>query len=89
MHETLNIRFEFLKHKTGGLLVAISRDLDGLLVHGRSQQELRERAPGAIRALLEAQGKQVISIEEVEEDMPSSFESLSAARFNAEYAVAA
>ena len=36
-------------HKKTGLIVAISDDLPGLLVHARTLDELEEQLPGAIR----------------------------------------
>lgn len=51
-----------VSHKDTGLLIAMSDELKGLYVHGRTQQELEDRIPIAIRAILEADGKKVISV---------------------------
>ena len=40
----------------GGLIVAYSDDLKGLLVHGRSVDEIKAKLPGAIKEILDAQG---------------------------------
>lgn len=44
------------QHKNGRLIAAYSNDLPGLLVHAHSVEELNERVPVAIKALMEAQG---------------------------------
>jgi hypothetical protein len=59
------IRITTVVHKTTGLLVAYSDDLKGLYVHARDDDELRERLPVAIRAVLEASGHQVLDLEEI------------------------
>lgn len=90
MNKTVDIRFEFVIHKSTGLLAAFSRDLEGLLVHGRTEDEIRERTPAAIRSILEAQGNEVISINEVDEDdLPESFKPLNVSRYNAHLAAVA
>jgi Domain of unknown function (DUF1902) len=60
-----HISIKTVRHSTTGLLVASSDELPGLSVHGRSQDELDERMPVAIRALLEAMGQEVVSLEPV------------------------
>jgi hypothetical protein len=50
--------------------MAVSDDLKGLNVHGRSEEEIAERVPVAIRALLEASGKFVIEVSETYPPMP-------------------
>lgn len=52
-------------HQPTGLLAAYSDDLKGLLVFGKSNQELDTKIPGAIRELLEAMGHSVFSIEPI------------------------
>lgn len=68
----MTFRIRLLKHKTTDLMLAVSDDLTGLMVPGRSEEEVVERLPRAIRELLEADGKEVASIE-LEEDSPTDF----------------
>jgi Domain of unknown function (DUF1902) len=56
------IRVQVLQHEKTGLLAAISPDLHGLVVHGHSHDELRERLPGAIRDMIEAEGDSVVDL---------------------------
>lgn len=72
-------RVETITNVKTGLLIAISEDLPGLYVHGRSQEELDERVPIAIKALVEAQGEKVGQIVRCD-DVPSAFEA-SVARY--------
>ena len=65
------IRISIVVHKRTGLLVAFSDDLKGLYVHARDDDELRERIPVAIRAILEAKGHQVLELEEIAPDTAS------------------
>jgi hypothetical protein len=60
------IRIRTLRHGPTGLLVAVSDDMKGLYVHGNSEEELIERLPVAIRALLEADGYEVERITEID-----------------------
>jgi hypothetical protein len=64
--EQKRITIKTVRHKTTGLLVAMSDEMKGLYVHARSEDELLERIPVAIRAILEADGCRVISVSEVE-----------------------
>lgn len=57
--ETKRWTVETIKHRKTGLKVAVSDDLPGLYVHGRSDEELFERIPIAIKAMLEASGEEV------------------------------
>jgi hypothetical protein len=59
------ITIQVARHQQTGLLVAYSDDLRGLYVHGRSEEELRERIPVAIRDILEADGHEVDSVLEL------------------------
>jgi predicted RNase H-like HicB family nuclease len=69
-------RVETVEHRETGLLVAMSDDLPGLYVHGRSEEELEERIPVAIKALLEAQGLKVGAIVKCKrDDLPKEFHS--------------
>ena len=52
-------RIKVVRHRRTGLMVALSPDLPGLMVHGRDDDELRQRIPGSIREILEAQGFRV------------------------------
>jgi len=59
------IIIEVITNKKTGLLVALNRDfppLKGLMVHGRTDEELEERIPDAIICLLEAQGFKNVKI---------------------------
>ena len=60
--EKRSIRIYLFEHKATGLLAAFSDDLHGLVVHGRSEDEIREKLPGAIRDLADAHGKEVVSL---------------------------
>ena len=59
--EIKHISIQTLRHAKTGMLVAVSADMSGLCVHGRNDDELTERIPVAIRTLLEASGKNVVS----------------------------
>jgi hypothetical protein len=50
------IRITLRKHDTSPLLAATSDDLQGLIVFGRTWQEIEKKLPNAVRALLEAMG---------------------------------
>ena len=60
--EERTIRITLRKHDTSPLLAATSDDLNGLIVFGRTQQEIADKLPIAIRELLEAMGYQVASV---------------------------
>jgi predicted RNase H-like HicB family nuclease len=67
-------KVETIEHRETGLYVAVSDDLPGLYVHGRSERELEERVPVAIKALLEAAGDNVGEIVKCDDDeKPESF----------------
>ena len=68
------VRITTLTHQETNLMMAFSDDLPGLLVSGRSHEEIRQRIPGAITEMLEAQGEDVLSVEAAAETgMPSGF----------------
>ena len=69
------VKIEVVRHRTTGLLVAMSDDLPGLMVHGRTDEEIDERLEGAVRELLEAEGKTVVDIEvtPAEDGLPKGF----------------
>ena len=73
--QTKTIHVRAYVHKKTGLLMAYSDDLPGLLVPGRTEEELEERIPGAIEEILQAQGFRVISIttEREESELPEAF----------------
>lgn len=57
------IRVHLIEHRKSGLLAAVSDDLHGLVVHGDTEDEIRERLPAAIRDLLEADGRHLVSLD--------------------------
>lgn len=75
MVEEKVININVLKHEGSDLLIAISDDLRGLVVHGRSTAELEGRISPAIREVLEAQGYTVLDVEKVDADdtLPAGF----------------
>jgi hypothetical protein len=72
------LKIDVVEHRKTGLMVAISKDLPGLTVHGRNEEELDERVPEAIRSMLEAQGHTVESVVKVEEAPATAFRSSTA-----------
>jgi hypothetical protein len=65
------IRITLRKHETTPLLAATSDDLDGLVVFGRTWQEIGEKLPVAIRELYEAMGYKVLSVTAVADERVS------------------
>lgn len=59
---TKTIRIRIVEHRDSGLLVALSEDLKGLMVPGRSDNEIAKKLPDAVREILEAEGNKVISV---------------------------
>ncbi|MBY3378922.1 hypothetical protein [Rhizobium laguerreae] len=57
-----------LEHSPTGWLIATSDELPELLVQGKDLQQIRERAPGVVKRILERKGK---LIEEVRIDPPA------------------
>ena len=49
------IRVKIITHEVTGLMIAMSDDLPGLYVHGRTSKDLERAIPIAIRDILEAQ----------------------------------
>jgi hypothetical protein len=43
-------------------MAAISPELRGLVLHGRSEDEIERKLPVAVRELLEAEGNQIVSL---------------------------
>lgn len=68
MTNHLDINISVVQHTETGLIVATSDQLKGLIVHGRSMAEVEKRIPETIRALLEADGKIVLSITHLDQD---------------------
>jgi len=63
----INIRT--LAHVSGGLYVAVSRDLPHFSVAGTSPEEIEGKLERAIREFLELSGHKVISVELVREEL--------------------
>ncbi|WP_370194410.1 MULTISPECIES: hypothetical protein [Aurantimonas] len=63
-----------IRHRKTDLLIAMSDEMKGLYVHGRSFDELQERIPQAITALLEAEGHSDVNVWEIKEDSVPGFE---------------
>lgn len=58
----VEITLKYVRHATSDLIIAMSDELKGLYVHGRSLPEIEGRVETAIRAILEAEGNRVIEI---------------------------
>lgn len=58
MHKN-RFKITLLEHKETGLLMATSDDLPGLVVHGKSAEEIEGKLPGIVSDLLKASGEQV------------------------------
>jgi hypothetical protein len=67
----VNIRI--VQYRNSDLLVALSDDLKGLMVPGRSEQEIANKVPDAVREIFEAQGFRVVSVTSESENLPPSF----------------
>ncbi len=65
--KTQRLEIRSKRHKTTGLIIAFSDDLQGLMVPGRSEAEIIEQLPAAIREILEARGETVVRINLVED----------------------
>ncbi len=50
-------------HRPTGLIAAYSDDLKGLMVFGDTDAEVERKLPGAIREMMEAMGREVLSVE--------------------------
>ena len=71
--EVRRICISVMRHRTTGLLIASSHDMSGLLVSGRTEDELKERIPLVVRSLLEAQGCNVLSVSADDDELPRDF----------------
>ncbi|RAI55903.1 DUF1902 domain-containing protein [Roseicella frigidaeris] len=56
------IKVTIVEHRDTHLLVAISNDLSGLFVAGRTIEQIERELPTAIREVLEANGHEVYSV---------------------------
>lgn len=65
---TQEIEINVRKHRETGLLLATSDQLKGLLVPARSERELDEKLPAAIKELVEAHGEKLVSVEITRQD---------------------
>jgi hypothetical protein len=63
MRTTKMFDIDIVRYNKSNLLMAFSQDIPGLLVSGRSETEIDEKLPGAIREILEAEGNTNISIQ--------------------------
>lgn len=61
------IGIEIVRHSETGMYLAMSEDMRGLYVHARTIESLNERIPVAIRDILEAEGKQVASVQPLDD----------------------
>lgn len=60
--EERKFRVDVQRHQATGLFVAISPDHKGLNVFAHSEEALKKLIPDALRALLVAEGKDVVSV---------------------------
>src|SRR5262245_24309424 len=60
------ITIQTIRHRETGLLIAMSDEMKGLYVHARTEADLLERIPITIRAILEADGYDVLEISEAD-----------------------
>ena len=69
------IKIKVFCHSKTGLLMASSEEMPGLVVHGRTHEELEHKLPLAVRDLLEASGFQVEDVSVMRDDsvVPSNF----------------
>jgi hypothetical protein len=58
--ESRLITIQTIRHRDTGLIVATSDEMRGLYVHARTDADLLERIPIAIRDILEADGYDVL-----------------------------
>lgn len=72
------VTIKISRHEKTGLMVAYSDDMKGLIVHGKTFNEINYRVPEAIKALLEAEGHSAVSVEPLESFEPEQmgFENL-------------
>jgi hypothetical protein len=68
------IRIRVLRHRDTGLLMAISNDLPGFVVHAHSHDDLAGKIQGACESFMHAIGRSDQAIVVVPEDAPPGFE---------------
>jgi hypothetical protein len=68
------IRIRVLRHHKTGLLMALSGDLPGFVVHAHSHDELSEKLQSACEAFMRALGREGQVVVVVPEDAPPGFE---------------
>jgi hypothetical protein len=56
------IHIHLIRHQKTGLLAAVSDDLHGLVVHGKSPDDIFKRLSAAVSDLIEAEGMKVLSV---------------------------
>ena len=66
--EKKSISIKVFCHRKTDLLMAMSNDLPGLVVHARTDEELERKLPLAIRDLLEASGNEVVQLTVVKDE---------------------
>jgi len=54
-----DIEITILQHRTTGLLMAVSRDVPGFIVHAHTDDEMQEKLVPAYKAYMEALGDPV------------------------------
>ena len=69
--ENRTIRITLRRHDATGLLAATSEDLIGLVVFGRTADEIAAKLPSVIRELLEASGYEVNAVTATPDDRVS------------------
>jgi hypothetical protein len=68
------IRIRVLRHRDTGLLMALSNDLPGFVVHAHSHDELAGKLQGACETFMRAIGRGDQAVVVVPEDAPPGFE---------------
>ncbi|QIB36928.1 DUF1902 domain-containing protein [Rhizobium oryzihabitans] len=61
------IEIDVKQHKETGMMIATSKQVRGLFVHGDTMEELNDRIPEAIVALMEAKGHKNVIVRPAEE----------------------
>jgi hypothetical protein len=67
------IRIQARLSRSTGLIACYSDDFPGLLVVGKTQEEIGRKLPGAVRELLEARGHRVLKLAVSDDDAPADF----------------
>ena len=60
--ESIEMTVRFLKHRNEDFYIALSNEHKGLYLCGESIEEIEAQIPAVIKALLEAEGKIVIDV---------------------------